>query len=155
VEEISHKELAKLPSQHAIVVVNFWATWCGPCVVEIPHLNRLQQERPDVRIYGVSIDDAVLGREVFKFVDRHRIRYPVYVKERRSSEDPGQEWYENVDAIPITYVFKNGTLHNTILGAVQKDQELTDAIDGPSNEEDIAQAGWDSDEDAYSDEKED
>jgi thiol-disulfide isomerase/thioredoxin len=138
VDEISLKSLAELPSKNAIVVVNFWATWCPPCLMEIPHLNRLHKERPDVHIYGVSTDDAALGREVFKFVEKYKIRYPVYMKERSSKEESNNKWYENVDSIPVTYIFKNGVLHNTIVGAIEKGDELAQAIDGPSEEEQFA-----------------
>ena len=38
-----------------IYVVEFWATWCGPCRTSIPHLTELQRQRPDVTFIGVSI----------------------------------------------------------------------------------------------------
>jgi len=36
-------------------VVEFWATWCGPCKATIPHLTKLQKEHPDVTFIGVSV----------------------------------------------------------------------------------------------------
>ena len=148
VEEISLKDLADLPSKHPIVVVNFWATWCPPCLTEIPLLNRFQQSRQDVHIYGISIDDAALGTEVFKFVEKYKIQYPVYVRERM--EESGQEWYQNVDAIPMTYVFKDGKKHNSILGAIEEESELAQVIDGPSEEEEFADAEEESEEEEFS-----
>ncbi|MCI0416910.1 TlpA family protein disulfide reductase [bacterium] len=148
------KSLAELPSKHSIVVINFWATWCPPCLVEIPYLNRLHKQRPDVHIYGISTDDPALGREVFKVVERYRIRYPVYMKERSSKDESNREWYQTVDMIPVTFIFKDGKLHNTILGGIEKENELTDAIDGPSEEELYAQEESEEDEDWSEDEEE-
>jgi thiol-disulfide isomerase/thioredoxin len=40
-----------------IVLVNFWATWCAPCIDELPSLQALQKLRPDIQVLAVSIDD--------------------------------------------------------------------------------------------------
>ena len=40
-----------------IVLLNFWATWCAPCIDELPSLQALQKLRPDIQVFAVSIDD--------------------------------------------------------------------------------------------------
>ncbi len=40
-----------------LVILNFWATWCAPCIDELPSLQELQKERPDIQVLAVSIDD--------------------------------------------------------------------------------------------------
>jgi thiol-disulfide isomerase/thioredoxin len=40
-----------------IVLLNFWATWCAPCIDELPSLQALQKLRPDIQVLAVSIDD--------------------------------------------------------------------------------------------------
>lgn len=53
-----------------VYVVEFWATWCGPCKVSIPHLTELQKKNPDVRFVGVAVwERDAEQRAVAKFVD--------------------------------------------------------------------------------------
>jgi len=40
-----------------VVVLNFWATWCAPCIEEIPYLNKLQQQMPQVVVLGVDMGE--------------------------------------------------------------------------------------------------
>lgn len=83
-----------------ILVVNFWATWCTPCVYEIPHLNDLYRDfrSKGVEVLGISLDSA--DREhVLRFTRRHRIRYPVVVGARSLGDDFG-----GVRAIPTTFI---------------------------------------------------
>ncbi len=40
-----------------IVLLNFWATWCAPCIDELPSLQELQKQRPDIQVLAISIDD--------------------------------------------------------------------------------------------------
>ncbi len=59
------------------VIINFWATWCGPCREEIPELIKLQSQFKDtLQIIGVSEDEAPPD-QVAKFVQKVGINYPV------------------------------------------------------------------------------
>ena len=59
------------------VVVNFWATWCGPCVREIPTLNQIHASN-EVSVVAVSLDKAGAD-EVKAFVRSHEVSYPVAI----------------------------------------------------------------------------
>jgi cytochrome c biogenesis protein CcmG/thiol:disulfide interchange protein DsbE len=48
-----------------IVLVNFWATWCAPCIDELPSLQALQRARPDIQVLAVSIDDDAAAYDAF------------------------------------------------------------------------------------------
>lgn len=61
-----------------VLVVNFWATWCPPCLEEIPEFVRMQSryESAGLQFVGIAIDDA---DKVSAFVAAHRVNYPVLV----------------------------------------------------------------------------
>ena len=58
-------------------IVNFWATWCTPCVREIPELMAFQHHHPEYRVIGISVEDTPRG-QIRAFVQRFRINYPVW-----------------------------------------------------------------------------
>jgi thiol-disulfide isomerase/thioredoxin len=60
------------------MLINFWATWCGPCLREIPMLKETQAAHPDLQIVGIAVDkhDAVVP-----FADKMQFNYPILVGE--------------------------------------------------------------------------
>jgi thiol-disulfide isomerase/thioredoxin len=63
-------------------VVNFWATWCGPCVEELPHFEKLQKENINkpVKVILMSMDfKSKLKSDVIPFVKKHQLKTEVYV----------------------------------------------------------------------------
>lgn len=83
-----------------ITLVNFWATWCGPCIIETPELVGLQaewSERP-FRILGVSLD-TYADDEVHQFVEDMEVQYPVFIDTVGLADDFGGAY-----ALPTTYL---------------------------------------------------
>jgi peroxiredoxin len=66
-----------------VVLLNFWATWCGPCAYELPHLERLYKEYRDrgFVVLGVSMDGAETRPRVPDFVVKYSLTYPVLLDE--------------------------------------------------------------------------
>ena len=82
-----------------VILVNFWATWCGPCRLEIPDLVKIQDRYGDhVQVIGVSLDEG--GPDVVTaFADELRMNYPVVMA---TPEILAQ--FSGVFALPTTFV---------------------------------------------------
>jgi thiol-disulfide isomerase/thioredoxin len=100
-------------STDEIKVINFWATWCAPCVKELPLLEKLQSERKDIKVSLVSMDIDLdpNPEKVHRFVDRKKIQSEVLILNERNPND----WIDKIDkkwsgALPATLVInsKNG-----------------------------------------------
>lgn len=88
-----------------VVLVNFWATWCGPCVKELPSLVAMQEKYgpQGLQVLGLSIDQ-IPPTQVAAFAGKKQINYPVLVV----SEDAMTKW-GSFEAIPMTLLFdRNG-----------------------------------------------
>jgi thioredoxin 1 len=84
------------------VLVDFWAPWCGPCRIVAPHLEELNEERDDIRVVKLNVDD-----------------------------NPQTAATYNVMSIPTLLLFKNGQVAHQIVGALPKNrlvQELEPAL---------------------------
>lgn len=92
-----------------VLVINFWATWCGPCVVEFPEFVSLDEKYRDkgVRVVAISADDpSEINSAVIPFIKQMKARFEVYVQD---VEDP-QEMIDVVNkdwpgTLPATFIF--------------------------------------------------
>ena len=95
------------PRAAKIRVVNIWATWCVPCVAEMPELRMVDAAfGPELSITGVSMDDMIPGAKresVAGFLDRQKIRY-VNVYYRGNADDLSR-YYRFEGEIPVTIAF--------------------------------------------------
>lgn len=100
--------------QGSVLLINFWATWCAPCLQEIPDLIELQDRFGDrgLTIVGVALDQE--GASVVQpFMERHNINYPVVVDTTRTLESQ----FGPIHALPTTVVVNpEGLITRQIVG---------------------------------------
>jgi len=93
-----------------VVLLNFWATWCPPCIEEMPALIQLHHERPDLAIVAVSIDED--PEAYSRFIARRHIDF-ITVR------DPAQKAAQlyHTEGWPETYIIdKTGIIRRKIVG---------------------------------------
>ena len=103
VETLEGGDRALAESKGKVVLVDFWATWCKPCLETMPRLQKLYSaySGKGFDVWGVSIDeDKDRVEKIRKMVDKLYISYPIFVDEKQTPA-----WYQfKVKAIPAMYL---------------------------------------------------
>ena len=106
------------------VLLNFWATWCGPCKIEMPWFVELQQKygSQGLQVVGVAMDDAS-KEDIAKFAKDMGVNYPVLIGKEAVGDS-----YGGIPALPETFfIGRDGKVVDKILGLRGK-AEIEDAI---------------------------
>lgn len=99
-----------LSDKNAVYVVNFWATWCGPCVKELPHFEQLNSENKKVKVVLVSLDfKNQYEAKLLPFLKKKEVKSEVVLL----TDKDYNSWLPTVDkdwsgSIPATLIVKNG-----------------------------------------------
>jgi thiol-disulfide isomerase/thioredoxin len=115
-----------------IEVINFWATWCKPCIKELPYFQELQEELPDkVNVTLVSLDYAeVLNHRVIPFIKKRQLTTDVLLLD----EIDYNSWIDKVDpswsgAIPATLIINHQTGQRKFIESELEPGELEQFIE--------------------------
>lgn len=115
VKVIKYEELFQMVNQPTdqLIAVNFWATWCGPCVEEMPHFVEVSEqykENPNFKILFVSMDRVKQLEKVKQFINDYKINAEVVLLDDNKRMN---EWIPAIDKswsgnIPVTVFYQNG-----------------------------------------------
>lgn len=101
-----------------VILLNVWATWCGPCQLEIPDLIEAYSKYKDkgVVVLGVSLDDTP---EILReYVPKKQMNYPILLM-----QDDFDDAYGPIFGVPITFfISRDGTIVKRHFGPVSKEQ---------------------------------
>jgi peroxiredoxin len=96
-----------------VVILDFWATWCGPCRLEVPHFVNLQSKygSQGLVVVGLSIDQGGAA-DVQPFADEFHVNYPILFADEGTTSD-----YGGIAGIPTTFVIdRSGKVVKRFIG---------------------------------------
>ena len=109
-----------------VVLINLWATWCGPCVVEMPSIQRLydRYRGAGLKVVGVSVDDPGFEGRIREFVAEHKLTFEILHEGSGRIEQAYQS-----TGIPSTYLLgRDGRIRKMHLGATDWDSPANRAV---------------------------
>jgi thiol-disulfide isomerase/thioredoxin len=90
-----------------VILLNFWATWCGPCQIEIPYFMKYQQNHAEkgLQIIGIGLDDA---QKLRNYVRTLGINYPVLRADPERQYELLNQWGDPSGVLPYTVIIDRG-----------------------------------------------
>ncbi len=108
-----------------VVLLDFWATWCGPCTIEIPWFTEFQRKYKDrgFEVLGVSMDEDG-WKAITPFVTQRKVNYRIVL-----GDDKTGDQYGGLEALPTTFVIdRDGRIAAVHVGLAGK-KDFEDAIE--------------------------
>lgn len=111
--------------QGKVLVLNFWATWCPPCVSEMPELVALQNDfvSKNVQVVGIGIDSP---SNIRKFAEKHQITYPLLLGGLEGTE-LSKQFGNQSGGLPFTLLIgADGSVRKSYMGRLDMEQVRAD-----------------------------
>jgi thiol-disulfide isomerase/thioredoxin len=118
-KDANDRDVALSQYKGKVIVIDFWATWCGPCKVEIPHFVEFQEKygKAGLQIVGISVDDT--ADKLAPYIRDMKMNYPVL---QGLDHDDLQEAYGPIVGIPVSVLIsRDGKVCATHTGLTGKD----------------------------------
>ena len=118
-KDANNRDVALSQYKGKVIVIDFWATWCGPCKVEIPHFVEFQDKygKAGLQIVGISVDDT--ADKLAPYIHHMKMNYPVL---QGLDHDDVQDAYGPIVGIPVSVVIsRDGKICATHTGLTGKD----------------------------------
>lgn len=130
-DAISGKRMTMKDLRGKVVVIDFWATWCGPCVGEMPNMKKLYQKYHDqgVEFIGVSLDVAEKEgglKDLKEFVSKNEIAWPQYYQGNGWESEFSVKW--GITSIPTMFVVDSSGVVRSTTARGRLDEILPDLI---------------------------
>lgn len=98
------------------IVVNYWATWCGPCIKEMPELDELDRAREDTVVLGLAFEDTT-PEDLKRFLDKHPVGYAMAAVDVYAPPAA----FPVPKGLPTTHVIApDGSLRESFIGPVTR-----------------------------------
>ncbi len=117
IKDLDGKDVSLSSFKGKVILLNFWATWCGPCKAEIPGFVELQDKyRNDLVVIGYSVDDK--APQARAFATEYKMNYPILLGDGR--EDV-QDAFGPIWGIPASFIIsRDGKVCRKHLGIAPK-----------------------------------
>ena len=107
------------------VLINFWATWCPPCVLEMPYIQEIYEEWSDAGLILLAINMGESPSQVENFMQSHNLSLPVILDTKQVI---AQKY--NITGIPATFfIDKDGIIQGKKVGAFRNKEEIEGYLD--------------------------
>ena len=112
-KDVQKREILLSEIKSPIVIINFWASWCAPCLIELPSLVEISQQYglSKMLVLGINADEKNQLKQIKKLVDKYKINFPIILDPESNILDKFM-----VSKIPTTLIFHKGKLVRQIEG---------------------------------------